>query len=904
MTKFGRILAFSSRQVKMPSLRGLFLGMAALLYALPLHPVQAQSQIFADEFNTATVNPNAWRVYDPAFFLQRTQWGLPPTFGADPDGTKYARIPIQSYNPNAGNTGTNFLGSQIFSRDTWELGNGLEFEARMRSNNLPPGLVLGFFSYGDSGEWTSTYQKTEIDYELLTTQGGNKMWLNIWDAWNPERGGPNSATLTSTPGNWNDGGWKTYLIRWLPGKSEWLVDGQVVRTETTVQPGAPQGVCFNLWAASNSWGTAYSSGINPTSNPAQNQTWSFDVDYVRVRKLAAPLAPRTGLYATYYDNADFTGTSLSRIDTTVDFDWGQSSPAPVIGPDTFSARWTGYVKPPTTGTYTFSANTDDGVRLWVNNQQLINNWVNQSATEKSGAIQLTGGQRYPITMEYYDNSGGASAKLSWSGPGIAKQIVPQSVLSFSGLPPKLPSYGTGTGLTGNYFNNSNFSGTPLIRLDPRVNFDWGTYAPTPGYNADNFTVRWSGFIQAVHSETYTLYAKSDDGIKVTVNGQTLIDALSATGSAERSGTIALTADTKYPITIEYVEKTSNALAQLSWSSPSTPKQLVAQSQLYPENVPLAPTFSAVPGTYMSNRSIAIKSKTTSATIRYTLDGSDPTESSPALPNGGTVIIKTPTALRARAYVPGWVLSPVTGGFYNVLDTIPPAVAVKVPIAGTTFVNVLPSFLGTAQDASTGSGVAKVNIVLKRLSDGYRWNGTTWVNVEYGLRCSLSGTTWRPSDPLPTSTSLTDGDYTVKAVAYDFAGNITVAQRTFTMDRTAPSVAISAPLNGATVKSMAGINGTCSDALAGINTVALTITRLADNRKWNGTGWVTSASSSIPAAVNGGTYQVTSKLPVTSNMTAGKYELKVTATDKAGNTKTSAVTVTYSTTTAALSVNNF
>ena len=75
----------------------------------------------------------------------------------------------------------------------------------------------------------------------------------------------------------------------------------------------------------------------------------------------------TGLAATYYNNADFTGTTVVRTDPTVNFDWASGSPAAAIGVDTFSARWTGQVQPQFSETYTFYTQSDDGVRLWVNN---------------------------------------------------------------------------------------------------------------------------------------------------------------------------------------------------------------------------------------------------------------------------------------------------------------------------------------------------------------------------------------------------------------------------------------------------------------------------------------------------------------------------------------------------------
>ena len=78
--------------------------------------------------------------------------------------------------------------------------------------------------------------------------------------------------------------------------------------------------------------------------------------------------PSPGLRGEYFDNIDLTNSKLVRADPTVDFDWGAGSPDASIQPDTFSVRWTGWVLPEFSETYTFFTNTDDGVRLWVDDQ--------------------------------------------------------------------------------------------------------------------------------------------------------------------------------------------------------------------------------------------------------------------------------------------------------------------------------------------------------------------------------------------------------------------------------------------------------------------------------------------------------------------------------------------------------
>jgi alpha-tubulin suppressor-like RCC1 family protein len=135
-----------------------------------------------------------------------------------------------------------------------------------------------------------------------------------------------------------------------------------------------------------------------------------------------------GLKGEYYDNLDFTALKVTRVDATVNFDWGSGAPDLSMGADTFSVRWIGFVEAPATETFTFYTVTDDGVRLWVDGTLLIDKWINQSPTEYSGTIALTKGRKIKIKMEYFENSGGASARLLWSSPSIAKQVIPRARL--------------------------------------------------------------------------------------------------------------------------------------------------------------------------------------------------------------------------------------------------------------------------------------------------------------------------------------------------------------------------------------------------------------------------------------------------------------------------------------------
>ena len=143
-----------------------------------------------------------------------------------------------------------------------------------------------------------------------------------------------------------------------------------------------------------------------------------------------------GLLGIYFDDATLTTSVFERTDTTVDFDWANGSPDPRIAPDTFSVRWEGEIEPLFSETYTFYTSSDDGVRLWVDDQLVVDNWTNHSITIDAGQINLQSGQRYDIRMEMYENGGLAVAKLEWESASQTREIVPQLQL-YSDAPSNL-----------------------------------------------------------------------------------------------------------------------------------------------------------------------------------------------------------------------------------------------------------------------------------------------------------------------------------------------------------------------------------------------------------------------------------------------------------------------------------
>jgi YVTN family beta-propeller protein len=138
-----------------------------------------------------------------------------------------------------------------------------------------------------------------------------------------------------------------------------------------------------------------------------------------------------GLLGSYFAGVDLAGPVLFTRVEAVDFDWGVGAPGTGAPVDNFSVRWTGSFTAPSTGNYVLRTVTDDGVRLWVNGTQRINNWTDHGpTTDTTVALAFTAGQRVTVQLEYYERGGGSVARLQWQVPGSASFVaVPASQLN-------------------------------------------------------------------------------------------------------------------------------------------------------------------------------------------------------------------------------------------------------------------------------------------------------------------------------------------------------------------------------------------------------------------------------------------------------------------------------------------
>ena len=144
--------------------------------------------------------------------------------------------------------------------------------------------------------------------------------------------------------------------------------------------------------------------------------------------------PTNGLLGLYYNEPDHTGAFKTRYDSAIDYDWGESAPFLGLNSDRFSVRWIGALTPQFTEHYTFHTVTDDGVRLYINTNIVIDAWKEEFMNLASIPMILYAGKRYDFRMETFDNTARAAAKLYWSSPSTPRTIIPKACFT-PGVPP-------------------------------------------------------------------------------------------------------------------------------------------------------------------------------------------------------------------------------------------------------------------------------------------------------------------------------------------------------------------------------------------------------------------------------------------------------------------------------------
>ncbi len=304
----------------------------------------------------------------------------------------------------------------------------------------------------------------------------------------------------------------------------------------------------------------------------------------------------TGLTGKYYDTEAFGTLVTTRTDATVNFNFGTSIPAgtAITAATTYSVAWSGQIEPQFSELYTFTVTADDGARLWVDDQLIVQRTFFQGTGEMRGQIKLKGGHRVNLRLEYLQISGNASVKLEWASASQTRQVVPTLRLYPT---TEIPNGGglmreVWTGIPGanisSLTSNANYPNKPASR-----EFITSFECIAQSWE-DSFGTRVTGFVRAPVSGSYTFAVSGDEVVELYLS----TDATSANKSLIAS----------VPAATAFRDFTANA-SQLSTARTLVAGQVYYVELLHKESTgadhwsvgwkqPGDATFSIIPGTVL------------------------------------------------------------------------------------------------------------------------------------------------------------------------------------------------------------------------------------------------------------------------------------------------------------------
>jgi uncharacterized protein YgiM (DUF1202 family) len=246
----------------------------------------------------------------------------------------------------------------------------------------------------------------------------------------------------------------------------------------------------------------------------------------------------------YYNNVNLSGAPVVvRNDGNVSFNWGTGSPAASVPADNFSARWTRSLYFDS-GVYRFHIRMDDGVRLWVDDRLIIDAWYDGAARDVVGEYTLGSGN-HSMRVEYYERAGDAGIGLWWEKIGNHDDDDDDDE--------DYPDW------KGEYYSDRDLDDREFTRNDEEIDFDWDNDSPRDLPN-DNFSVRWSRWLN-FEAGRYRLEARADDGIRVYVDGQRVIDEWHSSDGDELY-TVELDLVGPHWLVVEYYERTGEARVEV------------------------------------------------------------------------------------------------------------------------------------------------------------------------------------------------------------------------------------------------------------------------------------------------------------------------------------------------------
>ncbi len=270
----------------------------------------------------------------------------------------------------------------------------------------------------------------------------------------------------------------------------------------------------------------------------------------------------------YFNNQDLAGTpSLVRNDKAIAFNWGVGWPNSKISADHFSVRWTRTFNL-SEGTYRFAVNVDDGARLWVDNILVLDQWHAASGQTYVLDVPLGAGNHF-VRMEYFEDTGTAFAYLNYQKVSTSMPVTPipgQPPTPIPGQPPTPVPGGTtgGSAWTCTFFRNQELDDPAANVILPVLNMNWGEDSPYPGVPRDLWSMRCTSVQYLPSNGLYQFNAQVDDGVRVYVDGVTVISAWTNHAGTTEVGTTNLSAG-PHTVMVEYYEFGHDALLAVWWN---------------------------------------------------------------------------------------------------------------------------------------------------------------------------------------------------------------------------------------------------------------------------------------------------------------------------------------------------
>ncbi len=262
----------------------------------------------------------------------------------------------------------------------------------------------------------------------------------------------------------------------------------------------------------------------------------------------------------YFNNMNLAGApSVVRNDAAINFNWGQGWPDTRISADHFSVRWTRTLFF-NAGTFRLTARADDGIRVFVDNVLIIDEWHPATGQPYTADVTLATGN-HTLRVEYFEDGGSASAFFTWAritGPTIPTPTP-------GGAIPTPGGSGGGGVWTACFWTNRNrdVTGQPTFcRFDPWIAFNWGTGSPDALISSDVFSARWTSS-QTFQAGTYRFFALVDDGVRLYVDNQLVIDEWFEHNGVTLIGDATLSAGT-HAVKVEYFEFGHTAQIYVWW----------------------------------------------------------------------------------------------------------------------------------------------------------------------------------------------------------------------------------------------------------------------------------------------------------------------------------------------------